>query len=146
MAYNHKTSHLSKEKQKGWIGGCGNDCSWKHIWFLIVQLINEFFLYYNNMRRNNMIWHSFLIFLINLTMDSFYFFGESNCLSKLSKLTHKFNREQLWRENFKILFLTEEGREILRSLSAFPVLKSLDFLAKVLADLNFLHQEYHEKV
>ena len=128
MAYNHKTSHLSKKKKKKrMVGVCGNDCSWKHIWFLIKKLINEFFLYYNNVRRNNMIWHSFLILLINLIMDFYFlFFWESNCLSQLSKLTRKFNREQLWRENFKILFLTEEGRKILRSLSAFPVLKSLD--------------------
>ena len=93
------------------------------------------------MLMNNMIWHSFYILLINLTMD-FFFFSESNCLSKMSKLTQL----NLRRNNF--------DKEILRSLGALPVLKSLDLSFNNMWPLSskgtciskFSSQEYHEKV
>ena len=60
MAYNHKTSHLSRKK---------------NISFLETYLILDKF----NLRM------TFQILLINLTMD--FFFPKLNCFSKLSKLT-----------------------------------------------------------
>ena len=61
MAYNHKTSHLSRKI---------------YISFLETYLILDKF----NLRM------TFRILLINLTMD--FFFPKLNCFSKLSKLTH----------------------------------------------------------
>ena len=62
---------------------------------------------------NNMIRHSFRIVFMNLTIGCI-FLSESNCLSKLNKLTHL---DLSW---------THFDKENLRFLGALPVLKSLD--------------------
>ena len=62
---------------------------------------------------NNMICHSFRIVFMNLTIGCI-FLSESNCLSKLTELTHL------------NLSWTHFDNEILRVLGALPVLKSLD--------------------
>ena len=62
---------------------------------------------------NNMICHSFRIAFMNLTIGCI-FLSESNCLSKLTKLTHL------------NLSSTHFDNENLRFLGALPVLKSLD--------------------
>ena len=62
---------------------------------------------------NNMIRHSFRIVFMNLTIGCI-FLSESNCLSKLTELTHL------------NLSWTHFDNEILRVLGALPVLKSLD--------------------
>ena len=62
---------------------------------------------------NNMICHSFRIVFMNLTIGCI-FLSESNCLSKLTELTHL------------NLSWTHFDKEILRVLGALPVLKSLD--------------------
>ena len=62
---------------------------------------------------NNMICHSIRIAFMNLTIGCI-FLSESNCLSKLTKLTHL------------NLSSTHFDNENLRFLGALPVLKSLD--------------------
>ena len=62
---------------------------------------------------NNMICLSFRIVFINLTTGCI-FLSESNCLSKLTKLTHL------------NLSSTDFDKENLRFMGALPVLKSLD--------------------
>ena len=62
---------------------------------------------------NNMICHSIRIAFMNLTIGCI-FLSESNCLSKLTKLTHL------------NLSWTRFDKENLRFLGALPVLKSLD--------------------
>ena len=62
----------------------------------------------------NMLWHSFPIVFMDLTIGWICFFTESNCLSKMSKLAHL---------NLSWNYF---DKEILRFLCALPVLKSLD--------------------
>ena len=62
---------------------------------------------------NNMICHSIRIAFMNLTIGCI-FLSESNCLSKLTKLTHL------------NLSSTHFDKENLRLMGALPVLKSLD--------------------
>ena len=85
-----------------------------HNWHRLTALL-PFNNFYNT-------WHStsafyFLIVFMDLTIGwifFFFFFSESNCLSKLGKLTHLNLRSNSF------------DKEILRFLSALPALKSLD--------------------
>ena len=105
MVYNHNS-------QKDKIG-------YGNIRFSIAQLINSFYRIMIIVLMKNMIWHSFPIVLLWFNnwvyiYNTYLYFSESNCLSKLSKLTH--------------LDLSQNyfDKEILRSLGALPVLKYLD--------------------